>query len=202
MNWRLWPFFFLSFIHFSFVVFGTLTKHSHAALLSAGSVKCFSLFKVHIDKRSKRERGDSIQYHSYAIIFMDFRATTLFVCAPARPFFSLARISFSLDLLNSSSCSLTLLTDSSLCSLSLSACILYVSAPARADFVKVSHMFSSALQLPKIQEKKNHILMYMHIDYLQLQLCVLPFRRAVYHSSSLPKRFPTPSYHALNYIVG
>lgn len=198
-------FFFFSFIHFSFVVFRTLTKHSHAALLSAGSVKCFSLFKVHKDKRSKRERGDSIQYHSYAIIFMDFRATTLFVCAPARPFFSLARISFSLDLLNSSSCSLTLSLFSLtlLSALSLSACILYVFAPARADFVKVSHMFSSALQLPKIQEKKNHILMYMHIDYLQLQLCVLPFRRAVYHSSSLPKRFPTPlSYHALNYIVG
>jgi len=87
---------------------------------------------------------------------------------------------------------LSLSPSSLLSALSLSARILYVFAPARADFVKVSHMFSSALQLPKIQEKKNHILMYMHIDYLQLQLCVLPFRRAVYHSSSLPKRFPTP----------
>lgn len=191
MNWRLWPFFFLSFIHFSFVVFGTLTKHSHAALLSAGSVKCFSLFKVHIDKRSKRERGDSIQYHSYAIIFMDFRATTLFVCAPARPFFSLARISFSLDLLNSSSCSLTLSLFSSLCSLPL--CTHFICfCPGEGGFCQsVAYVFKCT-SITKNTRKKNHILMYMHIDYLQLQLCVLPFRRAVYHSSSLPKRFPTP----------
>lgn len=202
MNWRLWPFFFLSFIHFSFVVFGTLTKHSHAALLSAGSVKCFSLFKVHIDKRSKRERGDSIQYHSYAIIFMDFRATTLFVCAPARPFFSLARISFSLDLLNSSSCSLTLSLFSSLCSLPL--CTHFICfCPGEGGFCQsVAYVFKCTSITKNTRKKKPYT--YVHAYRLLTTAAVCPSFPEGCLSLILPaKTFSNPpSYHALNYIVG